>query len=102
MNNAMYKRPYLTPLLFDVLIRFRLNTIGIIADIDKAYFHISEADCHRDFVFISEGTIFRFCRVVFGANCSQYLLNSVIPYNAGQYKDVDKILFRKSGQKFLS
>ena len=62
LNNAMYKRPYLTPLLFDVLIRFRLNTIGIIADIDKAYFHISEADCHRDFLRFCALMTFSFLR----------------------------------------
>ena len=37
LNNAMYKGPCLTPLLFDVLVRFQLNSIGIIADIEKTY-----------------------------------------------------------------
>ena len=111
LNDAMYKGPCLTPLLFDVLVRFRLNPIGIIADIEKAYLQIYVADCHRDFlrflwfddVFkdIPEEVIFRFCRVIFGANCSQYLLNSVIRYHASQYKDIDKKLFLKSGETFL-
>ena len=76
LNDAMYKGPCLTPLLFDVLVRFRLNPIGIIADIEK----LTVADCHRDFlrflwfndVFkdIPKEVIFRFCRVIFKANCS--------------------------------
>ena len=83
LNDAMYKGACLTPLLFNVLVRFRLNPIGIIADIEKVYLQISVADCHLDFlrflwfddVFkdIPKEVIFRFCRVIFGANCSQYL-----------------------------
>ena len=89
---------------WDVLAWFRLNLIGIITDTEKTYVQISVADCHRDFlsfwwsddVFknIPEETMFWFCRVIFGENCSQYLLNSVIRYHASQYKDI--------GQKFLN
>ena len=110
LNDAMYKGPCLTPLLFDVLVRFRLNPIGIIADIEKAYLQISVADCHRDFLRFSwfddvfkdipEEVIFRFCRVIFGANCSQYLLNSVIRYHASQYKDIDKNFSEKVAKRF--
>ena len=106
----MYKGPCLTPLLFDVLVRFRLNPIGIIADIEKAYLQISVADCHRDFlrflwfndVFkdIPEEVIFKFCRVIFGANCSQYLLNRVIRYHATQYEDIDKNFSEKVAKSF--
>ena len=79
LNDTLYKGPCLTPLLFDVLLRFRFNPIGIIADIEKAYLQISVADCHRDFLrFLWFDEIFkdfpevtkdRFCRVIFGANC---------------------------------
>ena len=47
LNDILYKGPCLTPLLFHVLLRFRFNPIGIIADIEKAYLQISVADCHR-------------------------------------------------------
>ena len=110
LNDAMYKGPCLTPLLFDVLVRFRLNPIGIIADIEKAYLQISVADCHRDFlrflwfddIFkgIPEEVIFRFCRVIFGAYCSQYLLNSAIRYHVSQYKDIDKNFSEKVTKSF--
>ena len=71
-----------------MLLRFRFNPIGILTDIGKAYLQISESDCHRDFlrflwfdnIFkgIPEVTKYRFCRVIFGANCSQHLLNNII------------------------
>ena len=47
LNDTLYKGPYLTPLLFDVLLRFQFNPVGIIADIEKAYLQISVADCHH-------------------------------------------------------
>ena len=71
---------------------------------------ISVADCHPDFfrflwfddVFkdIPEEVIFRFCHVIFGANCSQYLSNSVIRYHASQYKDIDKNFSEKVARSF--
>ena len=110
LNDAMYKGPCWTLLLFAVLVPFRLNPIGIIANIEKAYLQISVADCHRDFVRflwfddvfkdIPEEVMFRFCRVIFGANCSQYLLNSVIRYHASQYKDIDKNFSEKVAKSF--
>ena len=39
----------LTPSLFDVLLCFRFNPIGIIADIETAYLQISVTDRHRNF-----------------------------------------------------
>ena len=50
VNDTLYRGPCLTPLLFVVLLRFRFNPIGIIADIEKAYLQISVAVCHRDFL----------------------------------------------------
>ena len=79
-----------------VLFHFRFNPTGIIADIEKAYLQISVADCHRDFLrFLwfhdifkdfPEVTKYRFCRVIFGANCWQYLLNRVIRFHASKYR----------------
>ena len=71
LNDTLYKGPGLTPLLFDLLLRFRFNPIGIIADIEKTYLQISVADGHRAFlrflwfdgIFkdIPEITKYRFC-----------------------------------------
>ena len=110
VNDTLYRGPCLTPLLFVVLLRFRFNPIGIIADIEKAYLQISVADCHRDFLIflwfddifkdIPEVTKYRYCRVIFGADCSQYLLNSVIRFHASKYKNVDKEFSERVAKSF--
>ena len=93
-----------------MLLPFRFNPIGIIADIKKAYLQISIADNHRDFLrFLwfddifkdtPEVTKYRFFRVIFGANRSQYLLNSVIRFHASKYKNVDKEFSEKVAKSF--
>ena len=110
LNDTLYKGPCLTPLLFDVLLLFLFNATGIVADIEKAYLQISVADCHRDFlrflwfddIFkdVPEVTKYRFCRVTFGANCSQYLLNNVILFHASQYKNFDQVFSEKVAKSF--
>ena len=40
------------------------------------------------------------CRVIFGANFSQYLLNSVIRFHASKYKDVDNEFSEKVAKSF--
>ena len=42
------KGPCLTPLLFDVLLRFRAHDIALTADIEKAYLQISVTESERD------------------------------------------------------
>ena len=79
LNDAIYKGPCLTRLLFIVLVRFRLNPIGIIADCHCNFFRFLWFD--DVFKDIPEEVIFRFCRVTFGVNCWQYLLNNVIHYH---------------------
>ena len=93
-----------------VLFHFRFNPTGTIADIEKAYLQISVADCHRDFLrFLwfddifkdfPEVTKYRFCRVIFGANCWQYLLNRVIRFHASKYRNVDKEFSEKVAKSF--
>ena len=93
-----------------MLLRFRFNPIGIIADVEKAYLQISVADSHRDFlrflwfddIFkdIPEVTKYRFCHVIFGTNCSQYLVNSVIRFHASKYKNIDEEFSEKVPKSF--
>ena len=49
---------------------------------------------------ISEVAKNRFCLVTFGANFSQYLLNSVIRFHASKYKNVDKEFSEKVAKSF--
>jgi len=83
LNECLYSGPNLLSKIFDILFRFRLNKIGIVADIRKAFLNISIAPEHRDFLrFIweenDEQVIFRFRRLVMGLTCSPFLLNGTI------------------------
>jgi hypothetical protein len=75
LNQCLYSGPNLIAKIFDILVRFRLNKIGIIADIKQAFLNIAISREHRDFVrFLwydlnskEEKIItYRFLRVVFG------------------------------------
>ena len=50
INEFLGPGPCLLPLLYDVLLRFRLGSIGIIADIRQAFFQISVDPRHRDYL----------------------------------------------------
>ena len=78
LNDFLQFGPPLTPLLFDILVRFRENKRGIVTDIGKAFLNI-EVDPHdRDyFRFLLTNDIhakdlsvnvYRFRRLTFGAN----------------------------------
>ena len=49
LNDTLYKGPCLTPILFDALLRFRFNPIGIVEDIEKAHLQMSVGHSRRDF-----------------------------------------------------
>ena len=95
LNDCLYKGPQLTPLLFDILLRFRTYLIALTADIEKAFLQISINEEHRDFlrflwfddVFADEPTIVRnrFARVIFGVTSSSFLLNGVIRKHTETY-----------------
>ena len=50
LNECLYKGPCLSPLLYDVLLKFRVHSIGITADIEKAYLQISVDPQDRDYL----------------------------------------------------
>ena len=88
LNEILYKGPSLTPELFKLLLKFRIHPIAICADIEKVYLQINVHAEHRDFlrfpfyrnIHDSNSTIahYRFTRVIFGATCSQFLLNGTV------------------------
>ena len=99
LNEILYKGPSLTPELFKLLLKFRIHPIAICADIEKAYLQINVHADHRDysrFLFYrnihdpnSELVLYRFTRVIFGATCSQFLLNGGVHTHASKYEDLD-------------
>ena len=96
LNDCLHVGPPLTPLLYDIFLRFRENRTGIVADIEKAFLNIEvdrkARDCLR-FLWVEDPfddnspiVIFRFCRVVFGVNCSPFLLNGTLCVHLQKYE----------------
>ena len=99
LNDCLHVGPSLTPLLFEILLRFRENNIAIISDIERAFLNLEvqkeDRECLR-FLWVenvdnknSSINVYRFNRVVFGVNCSPFLLNAVLRHHISLYKDTD-------------
>ncbi|XP_074653596.1 uncharacterized protein LOC141907754 [Tubulanus polymorphus] len=88
LNDSLEPGPALQNDLTGILLRFRLNEIGLCADIEKAFLQIGIDPEDRDvtrFVWFrepgnpdSELVTYRFKRVLFGATCSPFILNCTI------------------------
>ena len=89
LNDILYTDPCLNPKLYRFLLQFRLYPAAITADIEKAYIQINIKEEHTDcLTFLWFTNLFndekvkvckyRFIRVIFGATCSQYLLNATV------------------------
>jgi hypothetical protein len=76
-----------------LLLRIQLHQIGIIADIQKAFLHISLRKEDRDFLrflwVTAEGTlkIFQHARVAFGVTSNPFLLGAVIDFHLKKYSE---------------
>ena len=81
--------------LCSIILRFRLHTIGICTDIEKAFLHISLHEDDRDwtrFLWLSnpkdpesEFVTYRFRVVLFGAVCSPFMLNAALHCHLSQH-----------------
>lgn len=90
LNECLWKGPLLLQDLTGVLLRFRLMTTAVCADIEKAFLQIKIDPRDRDSTrfFWSEDpfdhsldetpTVYRFTRVLFGLSCSPFLLAGTI------------------------
>ena len=93
LNDCLYAGPPLSPLIYDILLRFSSHKIALTADIEKAFLNVSVNETDRDFLrFLwvndisnrePELCVYRFARVVFGVSSSPFLLNATnqIPFN---------------------
>ena len=97
LNDCLEKGPNLTPLIFNVLLKFRTNKIGITSDVEKAFHQIiinpEDRDMLRMLWFANinsterEIVQYRFCRLVFGLTPSPAILRGVIQHHLLQYKE---------------
>ena len=103
LNECLYSGPNLLSKIFDILIRFRLNPIGILADIEQAFLNVEMSNDHKDFLpFIWYDTndlkivLYRFLRVVFGLKSSPFLLNATtIRHHLSKYIISERSLVEK-------
>ncbi|XP_068692434.1 uncharacterized protein [Montipora foliosa] len=94
--------PPLNPLLFDILLRFRVHEVALTADIEKALLNIEIDPEHRDCEIFKnpnkespEVMVLRFARVVFGVNASPFILNATISRHFNTCLPVDSALARE-------
>eukprot|EP00794_Sanderia_malayensis_P004267 gene4267-biopygen3471 len=110
LNDCLHVGPSLTPLLFEILLRFREHHIAIISDIEKAFLNVEvepdDRDCLR-FLWVDNieekdpaVNVYRFKRVVFGVNSSPFLLNAVLRYHISLYQGRDPNLSEKLAKSF--
>ena len=111
LNDCLHVGPPLTPLIFDILMRFREAKVAIVGDIEKAFLNIevdpADRDCLRFLWFDNvsaknpEIVAYRFNRVVFGVNSSPFILNAVLQHHIKTYNDVDPQFVQQVTQSFF-
>ena len=95
LNDCLETGPNFTPHVFDILVKFRWNAIGITADIEKAFLMIGIKEVDRDalrFLWFDDPnechpnlTMFRFRRLVFGLRPSPSILGFTIKHHLEKY-----------------
>ena len=91
LNDCLLTGPNLIPQIFDLLVRFRQNPVGLVADIEKAFLMIGINEEDRNmlrFLWLkdakdphSEILKLRFCRLVFGLRPSPAILGATIQHH---------------------
>ena len=94
LNDCLHSVPCLLPLIFDILLRFRIGDVALVADIKQAFLNIEIDEGDRGFLRflwvenISEKgkiVVYRFLRVVFGVTSSPFLLGATIKSHVTKY-----------------
>ena len=100
LNECLHTGPSLNPLLYSVLVRFRMYPIILMADIKQAFLQIGIEPADRDaFRFLWVNSVeeaepkieeFRFTRALFGAGPSPYILSATIRHHLERCKKDDR------------
>ena len=86
VNECMHTGPPLQPLLWDILIRARMSTHLLLADLQKAFLQVGLKEDDRDafrFLFDINGQVehLRFTRVPFGVESSPFMLGATLQHH---------------------
>jgi hypothetical protein len=105
LNDCIHAGPSLSPLLMDVMLRFRCFKVALVADIEKAFLMIGVDENDRDalrFLWIDDVdsehpkvVTKRFTRLVFGVSSSPFLLNATLRYHINKYTVADPEFVRR-------
>ena len=77
LNDFLHSGPCLLPLIFNILLRFRIGDVALVADIKQAFLHIEIEEGDADFCgwkIFQKNT--KFLRVVFGVTSSPSFIGS--------------------------
>ena len=95
LNECLFAGLNFSQRILNILLRFRLFPVALIADIEKAFLMVSVSDEDRDvlrFLWIddvnkpdSKIQILRFSRVMLGVSSSPFLLNATIDHHLKQF-----------------
>ncbi|XP_071171227.1 uncharacterized protein [Mytilus edulis] len=98
LNECLYRGPVLLRNLCGIFMRFRLNQVAIVADIEKAFLQVGLPKGDRDVTrflwlknykdrYASDTNLQdRFCRVPFGIISSQFLLAATVESHLDKYQ----------------
>jgi len=103
LNDCLEKGPNLIELIPAILLRFRERRLGVISDIRKAFQMIEIHEDDQDFLrFLwwedsaqEKEKIYKHCRVVFGVNCSPYLLGAVLEHHLNTFTGQTQFIAQK-------
>ncbi|UYV60209.1 hypothetical protein LAZ67_1000406 [Cordylochernes scorpioides] len=107
LNDCLEKGPNLIEMIPNLMLRFRNGKFGVVADIKKAFLQIEVNERDRDylrFLWYSQNRekteVFRHRRVVFGVNCSSFILGAVIEYHLSNVRPEHKPLAQRLQKSF--
>ena len=99
LNDDLHTGPSFGQYIFDILLRFRVHTVTLAGDIEKAFLMLEVDERYHDvlrYLWIRSSSTrsveiitLRFTHVVFGVNCSPFLLNATIRHHMETYKCTD-------------
>ena len=95
LNDCLEVGPSPQPMIFDILLRNRLNFLCITGDIQKAFLQIKVDPKDRDalrllwYENLDSRTVlqYRFTRVIFGSGPSPYILGATLQKHVSQYAE---------------
>lgn len=105
LNDCVYPGPPLSPLLMDIMMKFRCFKFALVGDIEKAFLIVGVDAADRDalrFLWVQDPfakepkvEVKRFTRLVFGVSSSPFLLNATLKYHLNKYAVSDPEFVKK-------